>query len=118
MEYRKPLIYCVLLFTALLCAHASFSQCASKLDFKVESKEKGSSTISLRSSSGSVLAKVQLYDLNAGKVVVEKEVNLTSDFTITFTEVKSSTYTFYAWAQNCKKPLAIIGEKHGILIEN
>lgn len=94
------------------------AQCSLKVDYEVESTAKGAGIFNIKSLEGSKDVKIQLYDLNIGKVVSEKEVTITRSFQSIFTDVQPSLYILYVWIPGCKKPMAVGGEKHGILIEN
>jgi hypothetical protein len=115
MSHLKLLLFCSL-FT--LIVDNAFSQCTTKIDFRVEPDEKGSNSISIKSLDGPRSMKIQLYDLNEGKVVDEKETVFNDSYTLTFKNVRSSFYMFYLWLPNCKKPSVFSGQRHGIRIEN
>lgn len=72
----------------------------------------------IKSQEGSRDIKIQLYDLNTGKVVEEKKVNVNGQFKAVFSDVKSSLYMFYIWLPGCSKPVTFSGDKYGILVEN
>jgi hypothetical protein len=114
---KLSIIGIILLFQGLLFT-TSYAQCSLKIDYKIESKSNGSADVNIKSLEASKGVKIQLYDLNSGQVVSEKEVNITSAFKPIFTNVKPSLYTLYIWLPGCNKPVVFDGEKHGILIEN
>jgi len=118
MRYLKVLTFCALLVFQSLISIDSFSQCTAKLDYQVKSDGKGTSSINIKSLEGSSLMKIQLYDMNLGKVVDEKEIRISTSFNIAFKDVKTSRYMFYIWLPGCKRPSAFSGNEQGILIEN
>lgn len=107
----------IILLQGMLFLSAS-AQCTTKIEYRVDAKTKGLSMISIKSLETPSDIKIQLYDLNVGKVIDEKEMNLNGNFALTFTDVKPSFYLFYIWLPGCAKPTVVSGEKHGILIEN
>ncbi len=88
------------------------------MEYKVESNSNGSSNLSVQSMDGPKNVKIQLYDLNTGKVTNEKAVSINSALKTIFTNVKSSVYLLYIWLPDCTKPLVVGGDKQGIVIEN
>lgn len=118
MPHHKISILCTILFFQYLFISNSYAQCSLKTDYKIESKSNGSSILKMKSLEGSRQVKIQLYDLNVGKVVNEKNMVVNNIYQTIFTEVKPSLYVFYVWLTGCNKPIVIGGEKNGILIEN
>ena len=118
MRYYKVLAFCVLLFFQCFISIDGFSQCNSKIDFKVESKGKGLEQIAIKSLDGAKDLKIQLYDLNLGKVVDETKMATNNTFQVAFKNMKPSLYMLYVWLPGCTKPQVIDGGKQGILIEN
>jgi len=115
---RYNLISLSVLFSLGIFLTNAQAQCSLKIDYSIESKSQGASIVNVKSLENASAVKIQLYDLNIGKVVSEKEVTITSSFKSIFTDVKPSLYILYVWLPGCTKPLVIDGEKHGILIEN
>lgn len=118
MGYLKSLVFCALFLCLSLISFQSFSQCDSKIKFEVKPGSQGLSTITMRCLDGSKLAKIQLYDLNEGKVKLEVEKIINNDLSVIFENVKPSIYAFYVWLPGCKKPIVISGEKVGVTVEN
>jgi hypothetical protein len=118
MAQHKLSILITILLLQILFFTASQAQCSLRIDYKVESKSKESSDVNVKSFEGTKDVKLQLYDLNSGQVVSEKEITLTSTYKTIFTNVNPSLYAIYIWLPGCKRPLVFEGEKHGILIEN
>jgi hypothetical protein len=118
MKYRKPLAFCILLFLQLLFVDA-YSQCEAKIEYKILPRSKGLSDLTVKSIGNSKDLRIQLYDLNTGKIVDEQRTNATSNLNKPlFVNVKSSVYMFYIWVAGCNKPITFSGEQQGILIEN
>ena len=118
MAHHKLSILCIILLFQCLFFIDSYAQCSIRIDYKIEPDSKGSSILHVKSLEGANQVKIQLYDLNLGKVVSEKEIQITRTYQAMFTEVKSSLYVLYVWLPGCAKPVTIGGEKYGILIEN
>lgn len=118
MRYYKVLAFCVLLFFQCSFSIDAFSQCDSKIEYKTDSKVKGVGELSLKSLDGSKDVRIQLYDLNSGKVVNEVKVKVDSQYKVAFKNIQPSVYMLYVWALGCNKPTVIGGGKQGILIEN
>ena len=117
MRYYRALILCLILFFQNQFSTV-YAQCSLKVDYKIESKLESSSVINMKSLERPMDVKIQLYDLNLGKVVNEKEININNTYKVIFSDVTSSLYIFYIWIPACSKPLTVGGDKHGILIEN
>jgi hypothetical protein len=117
MAYRILISLTVLFSSGIFIANAQ-APCSVKVDYLIESRSNGSKAINLKSAEIPKAVKVQLYDLNIGKVVNEREVTIGTSFKSIFVDVKSSLYIVYIWLPGCTKPVVIGGEKHGILIEN
>lgn len=100
----------------------SWSQCDSRIakdiSYEVQSISDGSKEINLKIKSGSENLKIQLYDLNEGKIVAEAQFEIDDRYKSAFKDVKPSVYAIYIWPNGCSKPLVYTGEKLGILIEN
>lgn len=118
MGYLKSLVFCALFACLSLMSFQSFSQCDLKIKFEVKPGNQGLSSINMKSVSGSKSAKIQLYDLNEGRVAMEVEKIISNDFSVVFENVRPSIYAFYVWLPGCKKPIVISGEKVGVTVEN
>jgi hypothetical protein len=116
-QHKLSILFTILLFQVLFFT-ASQAQCSLRIDYNVESKSNGSIDVNVKSLEGTKDVKLQLYDLNAGQVISEKEITLNSAYKTIFTNVNPSLYAIYIWLPDCKRPVVFDGEKHGILIEN
>ncbi len=116
-QHKLSILLTILLFQILFFT-TSQAQCSLRVDYKVESKSTDSSDVNVKSLEGTKDVKLQLYDLNTGQVISEKEINLNSAYKTIFTNVNPSLYAIYIWLPGCKRPVVFEGEKHGILIEN
>lgn len=115
--YKLSFSFTFLLFQFLFFTNSQ-AQCSLKMDYKVESNSKGSNDLSVQSFEGSKNVRIQLYDLNSGQVISQKEININSSFKTIFTNVKSSLYLLYIWLPGCNKPVVVGDDKQGIRIEN
>src|SRR6187549_669770 len=109
---RYNLISLSVLFSLGIFLTNAQAQCSLKIDYSIESKSQGATSIvNVKSLENASAVKIQLYDLNIGKVISEKEVTIMGSFKSIFTDVKPSLYILYVWLPGCNKPLVIGGEK-------
>ena len=88
------------------------------MEYMADNKGKGLNELSIKSLDGLKDVKIELYDLNAGKVIAEAKITADNQFKVVFKNIIPSLYMLYIWPLGCKKPIVLGGEKHGILIEN
>ena len=119
MDFVKFIIISV--FTFFIIPN-SWCQCDARivkaLSYRVQTISNGSKEISLKIGNGSETLKIQLYDLNEGKIVAETQLELGDSYKSVFRDVRPSVYAIYLWPNGCSKPLVYTDEKLGILIEN
>jgi hypothetical protein len=115
--YKLSFSFSIVFFQALFFTNSQ-AQCSLKTEYKIESNSNGSNDLRVQSLEGSKTVRIQLYDLNNGQVINQKEVMIDSSFKTIFTKVKSSHYLLYIWLPGCTKPVVVGGEKQGIIIEN
>jgi hypothetical protein len=114
---KLPFLIGILIVQVLFITNSQ-AQCSLKVDYKIEPNPTGSSDVRIHSLEGTKNVKIQLYDLNSGQVIDQKESNLTGSFKTIFTNVKTSIYLLYIWLPGCNKPVVVGGDKQGIRIEN
>jgi hypothetical protein len=92
----------------LIAPFFSFGQCDIKIDYSF--KKSASAYKIYLNSNGSVNGvRVQLYDLNQGKIIAEKVINLQAKDIEVFTNVKSSVYTINLKIEGCDKKQSLGG---------